>query len=124
MRTSGESLQLPSKVSCVKVRRGDVLIYQTAGGGGWKDPLDRPAESVQTDVRCKLVSLDKARAGYGVVLSPRSLEIDTAATQQLRERMRQDRGETAKFTFGPVPQAIGVRCDQASLGPAKTTSGI
>jgi N-methylhydantoinase B len=91
------------------VQRGDVLIYDTAGGGGWKNPLDRPVESVQADVRRKLVSVEKARSDYGVVLSPETLEVDTAATNQLRKRIRQDRGEIGKFTFGPIPQAIGVQ---------------
>jgi N-methylhydantoinase B len=109
VRTTGESVSLPSKISGVKVQRGDVLIYDTAGGGGWKNPLDRPVESVQADVRRKLVSVEKARSDYGVVLSPETLEVDTAATNQLRKRIRQDRGEIGKFTFGPIPQAIGVQ---------------
>ncbi len=109
IRTTGESVLLPSKVSCVKVQRGDVLVYETAGGGGWKDPLDRPAELVLADVRRKLLSIDKARSDYAVVLSPETLELDADATGHLRERVRKDRGELEKFTFGPIPEAIGVR---------------
>ncbi len=109
LRANGESVSLPSKISSVEVRRGDRLIYETAGGGGWKDPLDRPVEMVQADVRRKLVSVDKARDDYGVVLSAESFDVDTAATEKLRKRIRQDRGDTGKFTFGPVPQAIGLQ---------------
>ena len=109
VQTTGESVSLPSKVSGVKVQRGDILVYDTAGGGGWKNPLDRPVELVQADVRRKLVSVDKARADYGVVLSPETVEVDMAATNQLRKRIRQDRGEAGKFTFGPIPEAIGVQ---------------
>ncbi len=109
LRANGESVSLPSKISSVEVRRGDRLIYDTAGGGGWKNPLDRPVEMVQADVRRKLVSVDKARDDYGVVLSAETFDVDTAATERLRERIRQDRGDTGKFTFGPVPPAIGVQ---------------
>ncbi len=109
LRASGESISLASKISCVEVRRGDRLIYDTAGGGGWKNPLDRPVEMVQADVRRKLVSVDKARDDYGVVLSAETFAVDTAATEKLRKRIRQDRGDTGKFTFGPVPEAIGVQ---------------
>lgn len=109
IRTTGESVALPSKISEVQVRRGDRLVYDTAGGGGWKNPLDRPVELVQADVRRKLVSAGKARADYGVVLLPETLEVDAAATNQLRMQIRQNRGETGKFSFGPIPQAIGVQ---------------
>ena len=33
-----------------------MLIYRTAGGGGWKDRLDRPVEAVERDVAFGLVS--------------------------------------------------------------------
>ena len=102
--------QLPSKVSCVKVRRGDVLIYQTAGGGGWKDPLDRPAESVQTDVRCKLVSLDKG-AGRLWRCSIPAESRDTTRRQPNNCASGCGRivGRQPSSRFGPVPQAIGVQ---------------
>ncbi len=103
VRKNGESVSLPSKISGVKVQRGDILIYDTAGGGGWKNPLDRPAEQVQADVRRKLVSLDKARSDYGVALSPQTLEIDVAATDQLRKRIRQDARRDRKVQLWTDP---------------------
>ena len=59
---------LPSKCDEVEVQAGDMLIYRTAGGGGWKDRLDRPAEVVARDVSFGLVSAEKALSAYGVVL--------------------------------------------------------
>ena len=38
-----------------------MLVYRTAGGGGWKDRLDRPAEAVARDVSFGLVSREKAK---------------------------------------------------------------
>ena len=109
VRASGERVPLHSKISQVKVSRGDMLIYITAGGGGWKDPLDRPMEKVRDEVRRKLVSLEKARRDYGVVLDPATLEIEEAATGQLRAQIRRRRGAVSTFTFGPVPENIGLK---------------
>ncbi len=109
LHSNGERRELPSKISCVKVKKGDILIYRTAGGGGWKDPLDRSPESVQADVRRRLLSSQKAERDYGVVLDPGTYAIDQPATDQLRGRIRQERGLVPKFNFGPVPSAIGVR---------------
>lgn len=108
VRASGEEVSLPSKVSQVPVKAGDVLYYRTAGGGGWGDPLKRPAEWVQRDVRRGLVSAEKAREDYGVVLDRQTLEVDLGATEQLRSELSRRRGEPPTFTFGPVPEPIGV----------------
>jgi N-methylhydantoinase B len=109
IRSTGERVPLPSKISQVPVRKGDILIYQTAGGGGWKDPLDRPAERVRMDVIRKLVSLEKAERDYGVVLDPVTLEVDVEATERLRAEKRRQRGPVPIFTFGPVPEPIGIK---------------
>lgn len=108
VRTSGEVISLPSKISQVPVSAGDVLVYRTAGGGGWKDPLDRPAELVQRDVQRKLVSVHKARSDYGVVLDSKTSAIDATATDDLRARMRKQRGPFSTFSFGSIPEPIGV----------------
>ncbi len=108
VRSDGERIPLPSKVSCVRVSKGDVLVYDTAGGGGWKDPLQRGAELVQRDVHRKLVSREKAKRDYGVLLDSQTLEIDLAGTEKLRMRLRRERGMVSKFSFGPVPEAKGV----------------
>src|SRR5438034_794293 len=68
-RADGSEERLPSKCDHVVVEPGDMLIYRTAGGGGWKDRLDRPVEAVVRDVSFGLVSREKAKAGYGVVLN-------------------------------------------------------
>jgi N-methylhydantoinase B len=117
VRKNSERVKLPSKVTGVPVKKGDTLIYHTAGGGGWKDPLDRPAEQVRMDVRRRLLSLEKARTDYGVVLHPKSFELDAKATDELRRKTRVERGEIKKYTFGPMPEAIGVR-KQASARAA------
>ena len=107
-RVNGDVISLPSKISQVPVAAGDVLIYRTAGGGGWKDPLDRPMELVQRDVKRKLVSVFKAKTDYGVVLNSSTFEIDLKASEELRARMREQRAPASTFSFGAKPEPIGV----------------
>jgi N-methylhydantoinase B len=122
IRADGEEVSLPSKISQVPVKAGDVLIYRTAGGGGWKDPLDRPAELVKRDVRRSLVSIDKANKDYGVVLDQSTFLLNHKATEELRERMKKKRGPVTTFSFGPTPEPIGVveKWTQASARVAGT----
>jgi N-methylhydantoinase B len=65
------------------LRRGDILLLETGGGGGYGHPFDRPPEQVAQDVRDGFVSPEAARRDYGVML--REGVLDTAATTQLRE---------------------------------------
>jgi N-methylhydantoinase B len=66
---------------------GTEVLYMTAGGGGWGDPLERPPERVLRDVREGYVSSEQARERYGVVLTPVE-DVDSAATAALRARLR------------------------------------
>ena len=73
-----------------------MLIYRTAGGGGWKDRLDRPVEAVERDVAFGLVSREKARrrrTAWSIG--------DAAATEAERARQRAERGDALAFDFGP-----------------------
>ena len=56
-RVDGTEEVLPAKCDEIAVEPGDMLIYRTAGGGGWKDRLDRPVEAVERDVAFGLVSV-------------------------------------------------------------------
>jgi len=48
------------------LRRGDILLLETGGGGGHGDPLQRPTQQVLQDVRDGFVSIEAARRDYGV----------------------------------------------------------
>jgi len=67
-----------------------VMRVVTTGGGGWGDPLEREPALVQRDVLQGKVSLEAARADYGVVLVPsgEDWEIDAVATEKLRAALR------------------------------------
>ena len=100
VRRDGAEEVLPSKIDNVQVEAGDRLYFRSAGAGGWGDPLERPRERVERDVRRRLVSPKSAERDYGVVLG------DEAATDELRARLRNDRGEIARFDFGELPEGL------------------
>jgi N-methylhydantoinase B len=78
---------LPTMISTT-MRAGEHLYHKQAGGGGWGDPLVRPAADVARDVRNGRVSVAAARAEYGVVIDAHTLEVNEPATLQLREALR------------------------------------
>jgi N-methylhydantoinase B len=110
VRADGTEEILPSKCDQVVVEPGDMLVYRTAGGGGWKDRLDRPAEAVSRDVSFGLVSREFAKEGYGVVIGDDG-EVDDAATEAERTRQREERGEALAFDFGPPLEELLDRCE-------------
>ena len=63
---------------------GEAFRIETGGGGGWGDPLARPEEQVLDDVLDDYISIDEARASYGVVIDPEGRVVDSAATEALR----------------------------------------
>jgi N-methylhydantoinase B len=105
-RADGTEERLPSKCDEIEVKPGDMLVYRTAGGGGWKDPLERPVEKVEADVAKGLVSAAKAEAEYGVVIG------DAEATAKLREKMKAERGGIKDFDMGPPLDDIMAACPQ------------
>jgi len=56
---------LPSKVTNLMVRRGDVVRLETSGGGGFGAPRTRVRELVERDVRLGYVSAEAAAKTYG-----------------------------------------------------------
>jgi N-methylhydantoinase B len=105
IRRTGEEVELASKLDFLAVEPGDRLLYLTAGGGGWGDPLERDPEVVRLDVIRGLVSEQKAASSYGVVLCDEAHEVDAAATEALRDELRAARpDELPVFDFGHVPE--------------------
>ncbi len=73
-----------SKELVPDVPTGTVWYQQAGGGGGYGDPMLRPAEKVLKDVKNGVVSVEKARQDYGVVVNGETLTVDEAATAGLR----------------------------------------
>ena len=116
VRTDGSEEWLPAKCDGVKVAEGDVLYFNTWGGGGWGDPLERDPESVRVDVARGLVSAGGA-ARYGVVVGDDG-SVDAAATQALRKEMAAKRGDVGLFSFGGTIDEIKARALEETHLPA------
>jgi len=80
-------------------------VFRTAGGGGWGDALEREPAAVRRDVVRGLLTAEAARAGYGVALNGPGHEVDRAATDDARARLRRERGTLPTFDFGERPEA-------------------
>jgi N-methylhydantoinase B len=88
------------KIDVLHLEPGDEVFIGAQGGGGYGDPLARPAERVLNDVRNELVHLESARADYGVVITNDC--VNEEATEALRAQLRAQRGaELPAFDFGP-----------------------
>lgn len=71
------------------MKKGDTFRHIMAGSGGYGDPLDRDPELVLKDVLLEKVSINHARAGYGVVIkNGDSPTVDLPATLRLRKKRR------------------------------------
>jgi N-methylhydantoinase B len=79
--------QLSSKLGNRPIDEGQRLRLVGPSGGGWGDPLERDPRQVRADVLDDLVTVERARAVYGVVLTA-DLEIDEEATRELRAEKR------------------------------------
>jgi N-methylhydantoinase B len=84
---AGERVLPPMPMQPITLRTGDVYRHVMAGGGGFGDPLERDPESVRVDVLDGKVTIEHARAAYGVVIDARQL-VDVNATQTLRAERR------------------------------------
>jgi N-methylhydantoinase B len=89
---SDRALVVQHTADWVPMEAGDRINFDYGGGGGWGDPLERPASQVLDDVLDEYVSVEGARRDYGVVLGG-SLEeltlwVDEAATEALRAERR------------------------------------
>jgi N-methylhydantoinase B len=71
------------KTNRMLLKAGDKVVIQTGGGGGWGRPFERDPEAVAQDARDGSISVERARARYGVVLDG-DLRVDEAATEALR----------------------------------------
>lgn len=108
VRNDGSEEQLPSKCEGIKVEAGDLLYFNTWGGGGWGDPLERDPELVLADVNRNLATVKGAK-DYGVVI--KRGKVDVAATKQLRAKMRKSRPRKKEvFNFGPSIKEIRKNC--------------
>lgn len=107
VRANGEEEWLPAKCDGVDVQEGDILYFNTWGGGGWGDPTERSPELVKVDVDRGLVTPNGAKR-YGVVIDEAG-HIDIDATETLRTEMRSERAEGELFNYGGTIEELKER---------------
>jgi N-methylhydantoinase B len=83
----GEGERLLPTMGTTEMKRGDVIRHVMAGGGGWGDPLERDPEAVEADIRDEKVTIQHALREYGVVIDPKTLQVDLVATVAERRRL-------------------------------------
>jgi N-methylhydantoinase B len=66
---------------------GATVRVETAGGGGWGSALERDPAAVLEDVLDEFITLEAARADYGVAINEKTMQVDMAATAALRARL-------------------------------------
>ncbi|MBQ4831284.1 hydantoinase B/oxoprolinase family protein [Alteromonas sp. MMG017] len=109
IREDGSTEILPAKCEGIAVKAGDVLYFDTWGGGGWGDPFDRDPNAVADDVARGLVSLEGARR-YGVVIENGS--VNDTETQRLRATLKEERGEVSLFNRGGTIEEIKAKAKE------------
>lgn len=68
--------------------KNEVVRLITATGGGYGNPLDRPVEKVVLDVKNEYITVERAKADYGVVIDPVTLEVQgITAEREEKERV-------------------------------------
>ena len=86
-----EVVSWPAKVPATPTEAGDCIAVYTPGGGGYGDPLERPAEQVRDDVADGYYTPTLAYEAYGVVMDG-TLAVDLAATEARRAALREAAG--------------------------------
>lgn len=93
---------LPPIAEDIPVAPGDLLRFETVGGGGWGDPLTRPVAWVTRDLARGFVSPARVCEDYGVVLDG-SGRVDGAATADERAGRA---GPTRMFDRGAAAERL------------------
>lgn len=83
----GRVEQTYAKFSNLRIQAGGGMSYYAPCGGGYGNPLDRPAEKVAEDVLDDFCTRQHAFDVYGVVLDEQ-LQLDEAATAMRRAKLR------------------------------------
>ncbi len=99
----------PGKVGGYPLEAGDTVVLQSAGGGGYGDPLERDPEAVARDVADGVVSLESAGDLYGA-----ATEVQPPSAAACQALTVKDGGNDAYIPSGPSKKRV------IALNPADT----
>jgi N-methylhydantoinase B len=109
-RADGTTELLAAKSDGIVVAPGDYLIFETWGGGGWGDPLERDLDAVHFDLEAGLLT-DKGAREFGVVVEADGITINVNATTALRKEIASTRAPGELFNFGGTIEELKSRCE-------------
>ena len=120
-RISGDEELVPSKCDRLPVEKGDLLLFETWGGGGWGNPLDRAEDKILLDVKRGLVTVEGARQ-FGLVIGADG-KINARGTEELRASMRESCEKLELFDKGGDLASIKKRSlEETGFQPPKDPS--
>lgn len=104
------------KISVLNLVPGDVLSIRTPGGGGWGDPFLRDSVLVMKDVCSGLLSIEQAKADYGVIVVTKEGKqvLDKKATKDYREKNKQTK--KGQWNFGKARKEYETRWTSEASG--------
>jgi N-methylhydantoinase B len=76
------------KITGYPLGDGESILYESGGGGGYGDPLERDEDRVLRDVLDGYVSVASARDDYGVIVDFTNEKVNFEATRRLRNEMQ------------------------------------
>lgn len=74
-KPDGSETRLPSKVSNYPVAKGEIISFQTAGGGGYGDPRLRDVADIEADLRKGFISAEYADKYHDVNVDRQTLRV-------------------------------------------------
>jgi acetophenone carboxylase len=79
-----------------RVKNGDIIVHMNSGGAGYGDPLFRDLDKVMEDLKNEIISDWTAMNIYKVVFDPNTFSVDYEASEDARQKEREDRMRRAK----------------------------
>lgn len=92
-KTDGTIESVPPKGKTRIVHKNDRVLINSAGAGGYGDPLERNLEAVLNDVLDGYVTINKLQESYGVIFNKKNNVIDVAETITLRKKMKNGKND-------------------------------
>ena len=74
-----------------QISPGERARNTNPGGGGYGNSFERDIAAVLKDVREQIISIEAAKLEYGVVVDPKTLQVDEKQTAALREQQKQQK---------------------------------
>ena len=121
-KAGGGFEEIPAKVTGLMCEAGDAIQLIEPNGGGYGNPLKRDPKLVVEDIHDDFTTVELAREAYGVVVDPRTLVLDLAATKKLRAQLTKKRGRNFQgelLSLVKLPHRMAVSPHKAAAKPRK-----